>query len=179
MTSVLRRFSEPSAASLMCSGLLSSPSQPGSPLGLSLKPNFVAITTWLRIGDSASPTSSSFLSGPYTSAVSKNVIPRSTAVRIREIISCLSLTSPYEKLMPMQPRPRAETSRLLFPSLRFCIVSPLRHHRLLFPKLFSELSITAAEQQRQRRTLNSISSHRSPHTWSGISRSQTKLGFYR
>src|SRR5580692_10709257 len=26
--------------------------------------------------------------------------------------------------MPMQPRPRAETSRLLFPSLRFCTVSP-------------------------------------------------------
>src|ERR1700756_2492737 len=24
--------------------------------------------------------------------------------------------------MPMQPRPRAETSRLLFPNLRFCIV---------------------------------------------------------
>src|SRR6185369_4938450 len=26
--------------------------------------------------------------------------------------------------MPMQPRPRADTSRLLFPSLRFCILSP-------------------------------------------------------
>src|SRR6266851_9870458 len=26
--------------------------------------------------------------------------------------------------MPMQPSPRAETSRLLFPSLRFCIVPP-------------------------------------------------------
>ena len=25
--------------------------------------------------------------------------------------------------MPMQPRPRADTSRLLFPNLRFCIVS--------------------------------------------------------
>src|ERR1035438_6211010 len=27
--------------------------------------------------------------------------------------------------MPMQPSPMAETSKLLFPSLRFCIVSPL------------------------------------------------------
>ncbi len=27
-----------------------------------------------------------------------------------------------EKLIPIQPSPRAETSRLLFPSLRFCIV---------------------------------------------------------
>ncbi len=31
-----------------------------------------------------------FTNGPYTSAVSKNVTPRSTAVRIKEIISCLS-----------------------------------------------------------------------------------------
>src|SRR5258708_25980777 len=26
--------------------------------------------------------------------------------------------------MPMQPSPRAETSKVLFPSLRFCIISP-------------------------------------------------------
>ena len=32
--------------------------------------------------------------GPYTSAVSKNVMPRSTAARRREIISCLSLGGP-------------------------------------------------------------------------------------
>src|SRR6266404_5460516 len=41
-----------------------------------------------------------------------------------EIISCLSLGGPYITLIPMQPRPRAETSKLLIPSLRFCIVSP-------------------------------------------------------
>src|ERR1700680_5042660 len=40
-----------------------------------------------------------------------------------EIISCLSLAGPYITLIPMQPRPRADTSKLLFPSLRFCIVS--------------------------------------------------------
>jgi hypothetical protein len=32
--------------------------------------------------------------GPYASAVSKNVMPRSTADRIREIISCLSPAGP-------------------------------------------------------------------------------------
>src|SRR6266403_26423 len=35
-----------------------------------------------------------------------------------------STGGPKPKLRPMQPRPRAETSKLLFPSLRFCIVSP-------------------------------------------------------
>src|SRR5207253_3973890 len=42
------------------------------------------------------------------SAVSKKVTPRSTAVRMRAIISCLSAAGPYPKLMPMQPsrRPR-------------------------------------------------------------------------
>ena len=58
------------------------------------QPNFVAITTPLRNGASASPTSSSFVNGPYTSAVSKNVTPRSTAVRMSAIISCLSAAGP-------------------------------------------------------------------------------------
>src|SRR6476660_599162 len=44
-----------------------------------------------------------------------------------EIISCFSPAGPYiPKLMPIQPRPRAETSRLLLPSLRFCILNPFR-----------------------------------------------------
>src|SRR3954469_23443094 len=51
--------------------------------------NFVAITTWPRNGSSASPTSSSLANGPYTSAVSKNVTPRSTAVRSSAIMSYL------------------------------------------------------------------------------------------
>jgi hypothetical protein len=41
-------------------------------------------------GESASPTSSSFVNGPYTSAVSKKVTPGSTAARIKAIMSCLS-----------------------------------------------------------------------------------------
>src|ERR1035438_2757728 len=51
-------------------------------------------------------------------------MPRSTAARSRETISCLSGGGPYEKLIPMQPSPSAETSRLLLPNLRFCIVYP-------------------------------------------------------
>jgi hypothetical protein len=59
--------------------------------------------------------------GPYASAVSKKVTPRSKADRMRAIISCLSAAGPYPKLMPMQPSPMAETSMLLFPRVRFCI----------------------------------------------------------
>ncbi len=52
------------------------------------KPNFVAITTRSRTGASALPTISSFVKGPYTSAVSKKVTPRSTASRTSRI-DCL------------------------------------------------------------------------------------------
>ena len=51
-------------------------------------PNFVAITTWSRNGASASPTSSSFVNGPYASAVSNIVTPRSTAARMIAMPSC-------------------------------------------------------------------------------------------
>src|SRR5882724_11611044 len=53
-------------------------------------------------------------------------MPRSTAAWRRSVISFLSLGGPYEKLIPMQPSPMAETSRLLLPSLRFCTVAPLK-----------------------------------------------------
>src|SRR5215831_4292234 len=59
MTSVLRRLSEASATSLMCSGLLSSTVGRLSALGSIFHPNFVAITTRSRKGARASPTSSS------------------------------------------------------------------------------------------------------------------------
>src|SRR5882762_7700159 len=55
MASILSRLSEASATSLMRSGRLSRPTKPGSRLGLSLKPNLVAITTCPRNGASASP----------------------------------------------------------------------------------------------------------------------------
>jgi hypothetical protein len=47
------------------------------------KPDFVAITTSAGYGWSASASSSSLTSGPYESAVSKNVIPSRTACRSR------------------------------------------------------------------------------------------------
>src|SRR5215208_573044 len=106
----------------MCSGRLSTPIC--SPLGLSLKPNLVAITTRSRKGARASPTSSSFTNGPYTSAVSKNVPPRSTAARITAMPCCRSTAGPRPELMPIQPSPIAETSRFLLPSILFCIGSP-------------------------------------------------------
>src|SRR5438477_1382357 len=58
-------------------------------------------------------------------------MPRSTAARIREIISCLSLAGPRPKLIPMQPSPIAETSRPLFPSLRFFILKDRSSDRRL------------------------------------------------
>src|SRR2546426_1922603 len=75
MASTLSLLSEPSATCLMCSGRLSMPIC--SPVGPSLNPNLVAITTCPRKGASASPTSSSLVNGPYASAVSKKVMPRS------------------------------------------------------------------------------------------------------
>jgi hypothetical protein len=60
----------------------------------SLNPNFVAITTPSRSGASASPTSVSFVNGPYASAVSKKVMPRSTAARSTLIPSSLSAAGP-------------------------------------------------------------------------------------
>src|SRR4029450_7547454 len=87
-------------------------------------PNLVAMTTWSRKGARASPTSSSFTNGPYTSAVSKKVTPRSTAARITAMPCGRSAAGPRPELMPTPPSPIAETSRLLWPSIRFCIGSP-------------------------------------------------------
>jgi hypothetical protein len=58
-------------------------SPPGStPFSANAKPNLVAMLTRSRTGSRASPTMSSLANGPYTSAVSKKVTPRSTARRI-------------------------------------------------------------------------------------------------
>jgi hypothetical protein len=93
MASTLSRFNDASATSLMCAGRLSTPA--GFPSGPNAKPNLVAMTMSPRNGASASPTSSSFVNGPYASAVSKNVTPRSTAFRMSAIISCRSPAGPY------------------------------------------------------------------------------------
>ena len=80
MWSVPRRRSDPSTAALTWSGRLDRPVC--LPWSSNAKPNFVAMTTWSRTGASASPTISSLANGPYTSAVSKKVTPRSTASRM-------------------------------------------------------------------------------------------------
>src|SRR5215218_1228335 len=122
MASISRRWSEPSTACRMCSGRLERPTC--RPSWSKRNPNLVAMTTSLRKGARASPTSSSFTNGPYTSAVSKNVTPCSTAARITAMTCCRSAAGPRPELMPMQPSPIAETSRFLRPSIRFCIGSP-------------------------------------------------------
>ena len=62
MASMLSRLSDASATSLMCSGRLFRPAC--FPLASKWNPNLVAITTCLRIGESALPTSTSFVNGP-------------------------------------------------------------------------------------------------------------------
>src|SRR6185503_320097 len=84
---------------------------------------------------------------PYTSAVSKNVTPRSTAACKSEIMSFLSFGGPYPKLMPMQPSPMADTSNPLFPSFRFFILWRVRyllgrnHHFNRFPIVHCTVTI--------------------------------------
>ena len=70
-----------------------------------------------------SPTSSSLTYGPYTSAVSNRVTPRSTAPRSTATMSSrFPGLGPKLWLIPMQPKPIAETSRPL-PSVRVSICS--------------------------------------------------------
>src|SRR5437667_137175 len=95
MTSSLSRLSDASATFLMCSGRLFKLLHLPPSSGFGSQPNLVAITTLPRKGASASPTSSSLVNGPYTSAVSKNVTPCSTAARIRATISCMGMSFSY------------------------------------------------------------------------------------
>jgi len=77
----------PSTASLMWSGRLLSPGL-RSPVSRSMfQPNFDVITTLSRKGATLSPRIRSASWGPYASALSKKVTPRSWAVRIRWIMS--------------------------------------------------------------------------------------------
>src|ERR1700722_6276330 len=56
-------------------------------------------------------------------------MPRSTAERNRDTISCLSPAGPYAKLMPMQPSPSADTSRPVVPRVRFCMCRASNIHK--------------------------------------------------
>src|SRR5512142_1127929 len=100
------------------------------------KPNLVAITTRSRLPDSARPSSSSLWNGPYTSAVSSRVTPSSSA-RWSVATDSASCASPYDWVIPMQPRPTHETSSPCRPSLRLASAidppRPLVHDVLARP----------------------------------------------
>src|SRR5262245_40823881 len=119
MELVPSRFSEVLTTSRMCSGRLLAPVI--RPASSKVNPNFVAITTLSRRPLIALPTSSSFVNGPYTSAVSRKFTPRSIASCMVAIDSVSSRSVPYAQVMPMHPRPRQETVRPCLPSLRCCI----------------------------------------------------------
>ena len=101
------RRNDPSTAALMVSGRLLTPVC--LPSASNTKPNLVARTTWSRTGSRASPTRSSFAYGPYTSAVSNRVTPRSTAVRRNSMLVARSGGGPKLWLKPIQPSPSADT----------------------------------------------------------------------
>ena len=88
--SIPRRFRLASHAARTYSGLPLIARAAGF-LGSRTLPNLVAITTRARWGRSARPTSSSFAPMPYMSAVSKNVMPSSSA---RWIVAIDSASSP-------------------------------------------------------------------------------------
>ncbi len=127
MQSTLNLFKDASATFLIWSGRLSNSCHFPLPSEFGFHPNFVAITTFPLKGSNASPTNSSFVNGPYTSAVSKKFMPFSTALRIRSIASFLSEAGPRPKLNPIQPKPRAETSSPPFPNFLFSIIFILKH----------------------------------------------------
>ena len=123
MASTLSRLSEASTTCLMCSGRLFRSVHLPPSLGLVSHPEFG------RDDYFAAKRSERFAyqffvhgSGPYTSAVSKNVTPRSTAAWSREIISCLSLVAHRTSSFPC--------SQIRWPKLPGCFfrvcVSALR-----------------------------------------------------
>lgn len=146
------RRRESSTVVLMYSGRLS---RPVPLLPSKEKPNLVAMTTCSRTGAKALPTSSSFLNGPYTWAVSKKVMPRSTAVRMRAMPSCWLTAGPYAWLSPMQPNPIADTSSRLLPRVRLIIAAPYEFQGVLWSagpqgvrrSAFSTLELTHAMKQ--------------------------------
>src|SRR4051812_6728101 len=80
------------------------------------RPNLDATTTSSRLADlaSAAPRNSSLLPPPYISAVSKNVIPASSAASTTACVSSGPIRIP--KLL--QPRPSTDTARPDRPTLR-------------------------------------------------------------
>src|SRR2546430_9245834 len=73
-------------------------------------------------------------------------MPRSAAARSSAIISALFFGGPYAKLIPIQPSPIADTSKPLFPSLRFFILYALGvdHHLDSFPIVHCAVTVRNA-----------------------------------
>ena len=86
-------------------------------------PNLLASTTSSRRPAMARPTSRSLVNGPYMSAVSRNVMPRSSA-RWMVATDSRSSAGPYDWLIPMHPSPSSGTTRPCPPSVRCSIPSP-------------------------------------------------------
>ena len=117
MRSVRRRLSMPSTTQLDVLGLAVEPGR-RSPVSRSMfQPNLDVITTLSRNGAMPSPRMRSTSCGPYASAASKKVTPRSKAVRMMLIISGrYGTVVSYLRLMFWTPSPTLETSSR--PSLR-------------------------------------------------------------
>ena len=86
-------------------------------------PNLVASTTSSRRPAIARPTSRSLVNGPYASAVSRNVIPSSSA-RWMVATDSWSSPGPYDWLIPMHPSPSSATTSPCRPSVRCSMPSP-------------------------------------------------------
>jgi hypothetical protein len=152
---VASRRSEPSTARRMFSGRLSRGAVP--PGTWEIQPNFVASTTSSRRPLMARPTSSLFVNGPYASAVSMSVTPRSSARWIVPIASPSSTPAPvYAWDIPIVPNPMQPTSRE--PSLARFIVLPdqLRKMRSVVACAFGPVMCSTAEDRPYLRRYSSL-----------------------
>ena len=110
------RFSEASVCLMMFS-LVKFPGHPGS----EPRPSFVATNTLSECVRRNFPMNCSLLPSPYTSAVSKNVMPSCVAV-VRISIAVASSTEPQEPPICQVPNPTSETSLLSGPNGRVFIL---------------------------------------------------------
>ena len=113
---ILERALEPAAQILV--GVV------GDQLPAARRPNLVATVRASSRSRSSRATSRSERPSPYTSAVSKNVTPASTAACIAASDSSSSV-SPQLPPIAHAPKPISETSRFVFPSRRACTTPTL------------------------------------------------------
>ena len=122
MTSVLSRFSDASATCLMCSGRLSRPAACRSRIELEAELG----GDHHLVAEGRQGLAHQFFVGERTvhfRGVEEGDAAFDGRPNQRDLLLLVDGRA-EPKLMPMQPSPRAETSRLLFPSLRFCMIAP-------------------------------------------------------